>query len=356
MKPGRAERSAWIVGGLGLAGSAIGWGFARTEFAHAWLAALTGWVGWPLGSLALVFIHALTGGRWGFAIRRQLATGIATLPLVIPAMLPVLFALHTLYPWMHPDVAAHLSNRFYLNAPFFFVRGIIYLIVWLALAALVLRALRQPDPEPILYRLAAPGLILLALTVTFSAIDFTLSMEPHFKSSIYGMLVGCEAILLALSVAVMASALAPLPQARGSVADLGRLLFALLVLWAYLDFMQLLIVWNSDLPDEAGWYLERLIGGWAIIAGLVAACHFLLPFFALIWPQVQRSRAAIAWVGALLVVIEVPRAWWIVIPAAGRTLSVLDLAAMMAVAGLAAAIALRASRSAAFQSIVSSHA
>jgi hypothetical protein len=349
-----AERSAWIVGGLGLIGSATGLSLARTQFAHAWLAALTGWIGWPLGSLALIFIHALTGGRWGFAIRRQLAMGVATLPLVIPAMLPVLLARRTLYPWMHPEVAAQLANHFYLNAPFFYLRGIVYLIVWFGLALLVLRALRQPDPEPILYRLAAPGLILLALTVTFSAIDFTLSMEPHFKSSIYGMLVGCEAILLALSIALMASAGAR--HAQGSVHDLGRLLFALLVLWAYLDFMQVLIVWNSNLPDEAAWYLKRLVGSWALIAALIAALHFLLPFFALIWPQVQRSRVAIAWVAGVLVLIEVPRAWWIVIPAAGRNLSLLDLAAMMALLGLAAAIALRASRSAALQSIASEHA
>ena len=118
--------------------------------------------------------------------------------------------------------------------------------------------------------------------------------------------------------------------------DLGRLLFALLVLWAYLDFMQILIIWNSDLPEEAAWYLMRLKGEWLTVAVLIAACHFLLPFFALIWPQVQRSRAAMGAVAALLVLIEAVRAWWIVIPAAGRGLAWVDLAAMAAVLGVAA--------------------
>lgn len=350
-----AERAAWTAGAVGLVGSAIGWTWRPTEFSHAWLAALTCWIGWPLGSLALIFIHALTGGRWGFAIRGQLATGVATLPLVLPAMLPILFVLPRLYPWMHPEISAHLSNRFYLNAPFFYVRGVIYLLVWLGLGFSVLRALRRPDCESILYRLAPPGLILLVLTVTFSAIDFTLSLDPHFKSSIYGMLIGCEAVLFALSVAVMAWAITsgePSPVDR----DLGRLMFALLVLWAYLDFMQVLIIWNSDLPGEAAWYVMRLEGGWVSIAVLIAAFHFLLPFFALIWPQVQRSRSTMGTVAAMLVLIETLRAWWIVIPAAGRGLAWVDVAAMAAVLGVAAAIALRVAQRASPRSGVAIHA
>jgi hypothetical protein len=295
--------------------------------------------------MALLFIHALTGGRWGYSIRRELASGVATLPLVLPALLPLAFVLRQLYPWMHADVAAHLGNRFYLNAPFFYARCAVYLIVWLGLGALVLRALRRENPDPHLARLAAPGLILLALTVTFAAIDFTLSLEPQFKSSIYGMLVAAEAILLALSIAVLGAAAASRTDRRSGIRDLGRLLFALLVLWAYLDFMQVLIVWNSDLPDEANWYLHRFVGTWAAVAVLIAVCHFALPFFALIWPQVQRSRSALAALAAVLIVAEVPRAWWIVIPAADRNLSVWDVAPMLAVLGLAAGIALRVFRS-----------
>jgi hypothetical protein len=351
----RAERSAWVAGGVGLLGSGIVWVVSPALFPHAWLAALTFWLGWPLGSMALLFIHALTGGRWGSAIRPQLASGVATLPLLLPAMLPILFVLHTLYPWMHADVAAHLDNRFYLNAPFFYAMSVVYLIVWLGLAIVVLYALRQEHPEPLMYRMAPPGLILLALTVTFAAIDFTLSLDPRFASSIYGLLVASEAVLLALSIAVLGVTFARQRDNRESTHDLGRLLFGLLVLWAYLDFMQILIVWNSDLPDEANWYLPRLVGGWAGVAIFIAAVHFLLPFFALIWPQVQRSRRALSALAALLVATEVPRAWWLVIPAAGRPLSALDAIPMVAILGLATGMALRASRSAWLMPAVAAH-
>jgi hypothetical protein len=336
------ERGAGIAGLAGLVGSAIGWMVAPAQFPHAWLAAATGWIGWPLGSMALIFIHALTGGRWGWTIRPQLVAGMMTLPLILPVLVPILFVLRALYPWMHPDVAAGLDNGFYLNPPFFYARGVVYLIVWLGLGALVLWALRRENAEQILYRVAAPGLVLLALTVTFAAFDYTLSMEPHFKSSVYGMLVGTEGVLLALSVAVMAVALrGPIAPIRATE-DLGKLMLGLLVFWAYLDFMQLLIIWQSDLPHEADWYVRRTTGGWGTVAAVVAALHFVLPFFALLWPQVQRSPRVTGWVAALLVVIEVPRAWWIVVPAAGRSLSLLDVMAMLAVLGAAAWIALRA--------------
>ena len=282
----RIEEGAWVIGGVGFIGSAIGWIVAPAQFPHAWLAAVTGWIGWPLGSIALILIHALTGGRWGWAIRPQLVAGMVTLPLVLPALVPMLFVLRALYPWMHADVAASLDNRFYLNAPFFYTRGIVYLIVWLGLGALVLRALRQLNPEPILYRLAPPGLILLALTVTFAAFDYTLSMEPRFKSSVYGLLVGTECVLLALSVAVMGVMLGggSEPEPSGATEDLGKLMLGLLVLWAYLDFMQLLIIWQSDLPHEADWYVRRTAGGWGIVAAMVAGLAF--------YPAVFRAALA----------------------------------------------------------------
>jgi hypothetical protein len=350
-----AERSAWLMGGVGLLGSVAGWILAPAVFPHAWLAAFVCWIGWPLGSMGLIFIHALTGGRWGFSIRPQLASGAATMPLVLPAFLPVLLLLDALYPWMHADPAAPLDNHFYLNAPFFYARCLVYLIIWIGLAALVRHALRQKNPEPLLYRMAPLGLILLMLTVTFAAIDLTMSLDPHFNSSIYGMLAASEALLLALSIAVLGLAAARRAVDRDSVRDLGRLLFALLVLWAYLDFVQILIVWNSDLPEEANWYLERLIGGWVIVAVLIAVVHFALPFFALIWPQVQRSRRALGALATLLALAEIPHAWWVVIPAAGRQLSLLDVATMMAIIGFAAGIALRSFRNTRVATPAASH-
>jgi hypothetical protein len=333
------ERGCWIAGVVGMVGAAIGWIVAPASFPHAWLAALACWIAWPLGSVTLLLIHALTGGRWGWAIRPQLVAGLAALPLVVPFVIPLLFVFGALYPWSHPD--AHPHNAFYLNLPFFYARGIIYIVVWLALGAAVLWALRRENPQPLLYHIAPPGLILLALTVTFAAIDATMSLDPDFKSSAYGLVIGTEAVLFALSVAVLGACVALPPDPR-STEDLGKLMLGLVIFWAYLDFMQILIIWQSDLPSEAAYYLPRVTHGWQYVAGAIAVLHFFLPFFLLLWPRVRGSRRALGAVAAALVGAEVPRAWWLVLPASGRGFGLLDVLAMLAVFGLGAGVALRA--------------
>lgn len=335
----RAERWAWIAGGAGLVGAAIAWIIAPAQFPHAWLAALTVWLGWPLGCMALILIHALTGGRWGYVLRPQLIAGMITLVLLLPAMIPLLVTLPTLYPWAR--AGAHLENRVYLNLPFFAGRGVTYLIVWFGLGGLILRAQRQPMPDAALARIAPAGLILLAITVTYAAIDTTMSLDPQFASSAYGLIAMSQMGLLALAVSLLAAVFGPLRD-QDVLASLGKLLLGLVVLWAYLDFMQVLIVWESDLAVEAPWYTIRLAGGWAIAATAVAAGHFILPFFALISPRVQRSPRGIGIITLLLVVSAVIDGWWLVVPASGRGLGVVDLLAMLGLLGTAAALALRA--------------
>jgi hypothetical protein len=332
----RAERLTWLAGCIGLLVALLGWLLEPAAFSYAWLAALSAWIGWPLGCLALLLTHALTGGRWGVAIRPYLLIGIGTLPLLLPAVVPLLFVLPKLYPWLRPGSV----GTFYLNATFAVGRGIFYLIVWFGLAAFALRAATR---GPIAAPFAVIGLILLAFTVTFAAIDATESLDPHFASSSYGMIAGAESGLLALSVCVLAAALDP-RISPDALDDVGRLLLGLLVLWAYLDFMQLLIVWNSNLPNEAFWYVARASHGWGIVAVIVTIGHFLLPFFALMSPRLRHTRAGLAAVAALLIVMEALRAWWLVLPADHRFIGWIDVAAMLALAGLAAGVALHGPR------------
>src|SRR5579872_6173682 len=174
----RAELIAWAVGIIGLALALLGWLLEPTVFPHAWLAALSSWIGWPLGCLALLLIHTLTGGRWGEAIQPQLVSGIGILPLLLPALLPLIFVLPELYPWWRPDAAAHFGNGFYLNRPFAIARAIIYLIAWYGVAAATMFALRLGRIQP---ALAVAGLLLLGLTASFAAIDATMSLDPHFS-------------------------------------------------------------------------------------------------------------------------------------------------------------------------------
>jgi hypothetical protein len=332
----RLLRGAWWAGIIGLAGALLGWWLAPAVFPLAWLGALTLWIGWPLGCLALLFAHALTGGRWGETLRPHLVMGIATLPLLLPALVPLLCVAPHLYPWLQPDTAGALANRLYLNTPFAIGRGFVYLIVWFELGALALRAVRHGGPSPVL---AVIGLGLLGVTVTFASIDATMSLDPHFVSSAYGMMTAAEAGLLALAISVLAAACdAGVPE--DALDDLGRLLQGLLVLFVYLDFMQFLIIWQSDLPREAAWYVARSTGPWGIIAGLVALGHFLLPFFALMSPRLRRSRAGLGGIACLLIAMEVLRAWWLVLPAGGRFIGWIDIAAMLAIGGLATGAAI----------------
>lgn len=351
----QAQRTAWIVGSASLVGAAIGWIVTPVTFPHAWLAALTAWLGWPIGCMGLLLIHALTGGRWGHAVRPQLVAGMSTLWLLLPAVVPLLFVLPALYPWARPDIAAHLDNRFYLNLPFFLGRWLVYLIVWLGINRLILRALGAAEPDASLARIAPAGLIFLAITVTYAAIDTTMSLEPQFASSAYGLITIAEMGLLALSVSIFAAALGSPPQGD-TLQGPGKLLLGLLILWAYLDFMQLLIVWQSDLPNEAPWYIVRLTGGWGIVAASVAACHFALPFFALLSPRLQRSRHGLVCITMLLILSGIVRNWWLVVPASGRNFNLTDVLAMLGMIGIAAAVALRASLPPEIAGSVASHA
>lgn len=354
MTVARHEQVAWGVCGVGLLGSVIGWIVTPHLFPHAWLAALACWIGWPLGSMALLLIHSISGGDWGYAIRPQLALGVMTLPLVVIAVLPLIPELHALYPWARPDVARALGNTSYLNVPFVCGRGVLYLTLWLGLGALIVQALRQPLAGVWLYRLSPAGLIMLMLTGTFASFDATLSLDPHFNSSVYGMIIAAEAVLLALSVATFLLLLVSGPP-RKVVADLGKLLLALTVLWGYFVFMQLLIVWNSDLAAESPWYVARIEHGWGVVATFIFLFHFLIPFLLLLWPQVQGSRRSLLIISGMLVFAEIPRAWWLVVPAADRSLSWLDVCTILAVLGCSVGLCLRLPRLSVARDLVRQH-
>ena len=328
----RLEVTAAIAGVLGLAAAVLGWFVSPGQFYAGWLAALVLVAGWPLGSMALLMTHALTGGRWGDVLRPALRTGVRALPLLLPACLPLAFGLPALYVWARSGV--HVGNGFYLNVGFFTGRVVLYLLVWFTLGWLCLRRSN-------LGRIAPAGLFVLALTTSFAAIDSTMSLDPHFTSSIYGMITGAGMGLLALSAAVLLSIATVPPETRR---DLGKLLLALAILWIYLDFMQLLIVWQSDLSSESPWYLARSRGLWGAVRICVALGHFVLPFFLLVSPRAQQSPRVIAGVAGLLVLMEVVRSWWIVLPSLHLGPGWIDLACMAALGGLALATGLFASR------------
>jgi hypothetical protein len=329
-----SQRLPWIFGGLGLLAAAVGWYVAPRDFYGAWLAAFIALSAWPLGSLGLLLAHTMTGGRWGDLVRPALQRGVMLMPLLVPAAIPLLFGLSTLYVWLRPEIAESLPNRFYLNGPFFALRAVIYAMVWLTLSFLALRGRN-------LVRLAPPGAILLALTVTFFAVDLSESLEPGFNSSVYGLLTAAGMTLFAFSGALATTCLAGKPDPR-MMPVLARILLGLAILWAYLEFVQALIVWESDLTVDVPWYLHRTTGAWGLVAWAIAGVHFLLPFLLLLSPRNQADARSIGVIALVLMGMELVRWWWIVLPSLSLPFGWIDAAAMIGLGGVGSGVYLKA--------------
>jgi xanthosine utilization system XapX-like protein len=303
-----------------LGGAAAIWGFVadRAAFFTAWLASFYFWVGIPVGSLALLLIHDLTGGQWQRTARTPLEAAVTTLPLFILFFLPVAAGLSELYAWARPDEAATLANRWYLNPEFFIARAAAYFLVWIIFAAL---KLRRPGTTPPF--LAGIGVILIGLSVAYAAIDWIMSTEPRWFSTIYSMIAGASQFLVALSLVLLAIAVTgprdgiDQKSYRDDLANLATLLLAVVIFWAYASFCQFLIIWEENLSDEIGWYIERSAGAWQGVIYALAVTEFLVPFVALVTIPAKRSRRVVGGTCLLLLAANLLQIWWLALPPFG---------------------------------------
>ena len=252
--------------------------FDRSAAMASYLAAYLFWLGIALGSLAIVMLHHLVGGFWGFLIRRPLEAAMMTLPLMGLLFLPLLLDLGSIYPWARPTAVAADAvlqhKQPYLNVSFFVVRAAIYFTLWIGLALLAQpgssRQDQTEDPAPTRWRqtFAAPGLVLYFLSMTFAAIDWGMSLEPDWYSTIYGVMLMIGQGLSALAaMIVVASCLRGSGRCRtwrapDAFHDVGNLMLAFTMLWAYMSFSQYLIIWSGNLTEEIPWYLYRSVGIW----------------------------------------------------------------------------------------------
>lgn len=309
----------------------------------AWMTASLILTGLPLGAMTLLMIHGLTGGRWGEAMLPPLRATVATLPLALAFLLPILLRPDLVFPWAVADTAALpevvRAKLAYLDVPFFLVRFAACAVVWLALAFFVLRwtdpAARRTDTRGF-----AVGLILHAAAVTVFSTDWMLSLDPEFTSTIYAMLeasaqaVGAGA--LALSVLASTRAVEVVASGEGDAVlgeDVANMLFGFMLTFAYLAFMQWIVVWAGDLPNDIGWYLRRVAGGWRILLWLVLLLQFALPFAAFLTRSVKRSRRGLAWLAAVVLAGHVLETAWRIRPALAEPrlpLTWLELAAPLA--------------------------
>jgi hypothetical protein len=356
----RVRRPALAVGLIALAACASGAFVSPDALLRGYLFGYVFFTGLSLGCLAIVMLHHSTGGAWGIPIRRMLESGTRTLPLIAVLFLPVALGVRRLYAWARPEEvakdAALQAKEAYLNVPFFLARAAFYFAVWIAIAYFLNRWSLEQDhqPSPKLTRklqlLSAGGLVAYGLTMTFASIDWVMSLEPRWFSTMYGVLYiagqALNALAFVTAALVLVSRQAPFSgYVRSShFHDLGKLLLAFVMFWAYVAFSQYLIIWAGNLPEEIPWYLRRLSGGWGWIGVALIALHFVLPFLLLLPETANRNPRILASVAALVVLMRFVDVYWLVRPvftqagASPRTahfqIHWLDLAAPIAIGGV----------------------
>lgn len=301
---------------VGIVGCIAGLALDTAGFFRAWLCAFLLWLGVPLCGVTLVLVHDLTGGEWMAAARPILNAAIATMPLAMLAGIPAFVGLHAIYGWTH--AAPGLGNAFYLNQTGFVLRYIAYVVLWNGLAAFALLAPRGPATPiaPALSWLSAVGLIVLAVSASFAAIDWILSLEPGFWSSVFPMAAGASWFNTGMAMVLLVVAVRQPPSGvdKRHMADLAAILLATTMFWAYVEFMQFLIVWEEDLKFEIPWYLARLHGVWGVALAVSVGLGFFVPFFILLWGPAKRSRGLVIAACLAILVSRVADRWWLVFP------------------------------------------
>jgi hypothetical protein len=326
--------------------------FWPAQFFRSYLFAYVFWVGLALGSLAITLLHHLSGGLWGAVIRRVLESGTRTFPLLALLFLPLIPGMADIYIWADKQKIATdaiLKHKsLYLNVPFFLARTVLYFVVWFGMAYLLNKWSRQedeastPELQSKFHFLGGIGLLLYGLTATFAAVDWMMSLEPHWFSTIYGLLVIVGQVLSAFAFVIAVASILihykPLSDVMSIVQfhDLGKLMFAFVMIWAYLSFSQFLIIWSGNLPEEIPWYLHRLHSGWQFVALCLVLFHFALPFLLLLSRETKKRPRILAMIATGVLFMRFVDLYWMVGPEFhqhGLTVSILDFLLPIAIGG-----------------------
>jgi hypothetical protein len=297
------------------------------------------WLAIPLGGMVILMLQYLTGGRWGIVLRRVLEASADTLPLLALLYLPLVLAMvqpfirdGVAYPylWLNATAVEHDSElqqkTFYLNPGFFFLRAAVYFAVWCVLGWRLRWGSPQPDThfdvqrEYALQQLSGPGIILYGLTITFAAVDWIMSLDPFWYSTIFGVLLASAQILPALTFAIAVLALSTTePSVARTMTpqlwkDLGNLLLAFVLIWSYMAFCQYFLIWNGNLPDETRWYWFRMVNGWELLGIALIVLYFGLPFGLLLLSDLKSKPQRLVWVTGLVLAMHYVYSYWMIVP------------------------------------------
>jgi hypothetical protein len=330
---GRLQQRGLILGVIGLLAAAIGAVTNVDQFFRSWLVGVLFMLNFALGSLGLLMVQHITGGQWGMVGRRIFEAATRTLPIVAVLFLPLLFGLPRIFEWARPEAVAadHVLQMKapYLNKWFFIIRAIVYFAFWLSVVWTLNKWSAAQDRgegitkiDSIRFRkVSAPGLLFLVITVTLASVDWVMSLEPEWFSTIFGLLtvVGYGLTALAFTIIVL-SMIDRDHSEEGYLTskhfhDLGKLMLAFVMLWAYLSFSQFLIIWSGNLPEEIPWYIERIHGSWGVVAMAIVIGHFALPFSLLLSADLKKRSAILARVAMFILVMRLIDLIWYVSPA-----------------------------------------
>jgi hypothetical protein len=351
---GRVQQGALVAGLIGLVLCVIGYAKSPADFLHSYLLAFIFVLGLSLGSLGLLMLQHLTGGHWGIVIRRPLESATRALPLVLVLFVPIFFGMKYLYAgWLNaPSSGEGALSQFqqtYLTSDGFKTRAAIYFAVWLVLMFFFNRWSKEQDvnreDRALRRRLkmaAGPGIILYVFAMSFAAIDWVMSLSPHWASTIYGFLFIAGQLISSMSLMIAVIVLLARTEPFAGVIqkrhlhDLGKLLLAFVMLWAYFSFSQLLIIWSGNQPEEISFYRSRLYGGWGVVAVIVLIFHFFVPFFLLLSRDLKRNPNVLPKVAVWLIFMRFVDLFWVTRPefTSSAVPSVWDLAAALALGGL----------------------
>ena len=357
------------LGASAALGASEGDGFHR--WSHGYLAAFGVAFAITAGSLFWVTLQHLVNARWSIVVRRVGEVFAANAPLLgvlaLPIIVPVLQGEPLIYIWADKAKVAsdHLlaHKAGYLNPTFFLIRMVVYFGYWTLLSRFFLNSSRRQDetggPEiaPSLNRISGPAMILFALTLTFCAVDLLMSVDPRWFSTMFGVYFFASCVL-SVHVTLILSLM--WIQSKGRLAksvttehyhDLGKMLFAFTIFWAYVAFSQFMLIWYANLPEETAWFKMRFAGGWGNVSWTLLFGHFVIPFFGLLSRHIKRNRKALAfWCFWVLAMIYIDM-FWLVLPAIDIEPNVraMDLLALL---GLLSALVAGAARQAGKKNLI----
>ena len=359
------HRSRALVAGLvGVAACALGFFVDRDHLFRAWLIAYLLVLGIALGSMALMMVQHLSGGTWG-VFRRVFEAASRTLPFVALLFVPVLAGMDVLYPWTHQDhvqadeILRHKAP--YLNIPFFLARAAFYFLGWCGLSAVLNRLSARQDTgdlsvNTLIQRVSGAGLVFYALTVTFAGIDWIMSLNPHWYSTLFGFLMMGGQGLSALAFTIVVSKLLVRREPMTTLLaphhfhDLGKLMFAFVMLWAYFNFSQFLLTYAANLIEEIPYMITRMTHGWQYLAVFLIVFHFAVPWLLLLSRRNKRTPERLVVIAAWILFMRYADLFMLVSPefaSSGENMHLLagehasqffvhwlDLAAPLAIGGL----------------------